>query len=64
MNIAQIESNLQELSKDLSKETFVYDFLVAYGSPKASISRLQNDNLYLAKELGEVLWKKKIGITS
>jgi type I restriction-modification system DNA methylase subunit len=60
MNIAQIEENLQTLLKSFTKETFIFDLLLAYGSPKASISRLQNGNLNLSKIDGEISWKKKV----
>ncbi len=60
MNIAQIEENLQTLIKSFTKETFIFDLLLAYGSPKASISRLQNGNLNLSKVDGEISWKKKV----
>jgi len=60
MNIAQIEENLQILIKSFTKETFIFDLLLAYGSPKASISRLQNGNLNLSKIDGEISWKKKV----
>lgn len=60
MNIAQIEENLQTLIKSYTKETFIFDLLLAYGSPKASISRLQNGNLNLSKVDGEISWKKKV----
>ncbi|PZX20120.1 type II restriction/modification system DNA methylase subunit YeeA [Breznakibacter xylanolyticus] len=60
MNIAQIEENLQTVIKSFSKESFIFDLLLAYGSPKASISRLQNGNLNLSKIDGEISWKKKV----
>ena len=60
MNIAQIENNLQNLIKNFSKDTFIFDLLLAYGLPKASITRLQNGNLNLSKVQGEVSWKKKV----
>lgn len=60
MNIAQIEENLQTLIKSFTKETFIFDLLLAYGSPKASISRLQKGNLNLSKVDGEISWKKKV----
>ena len=37
MNIAQIENNLQQLVKTFNKESFIYDLLLAYGQPKATI---------------------------
>ncbi len=60
MNITQIEENLQQLIKSYSKQEFIYDFLLAYGLPKATISRLKNGNLNLSKVDGEVSLKKKI----
>lgn len=60
MNIAQIEKNLQKLIKSFSKKTFIYDLLLAYGLPKASITRLQKGNLNLSKVDGEISWKKKV----
>lgn len=60
MNIAQIETNLQNLISSFNKGTFIYDFLLAYGQPKASITRLQQGSLNLSKEEGELAWKKKL----
>lgn len=60
MNIAQIEDNLQKLTKSFNKETFIYHLLLAYGQPKASIKRLQVGSMNLSKKEGEILWKKKL----
>ncbi|HDR51438.1 MAG TPA: class I SAM-dependent DNA methyltransferase [Mariniphaga anaerophila] len=60
MNPTQIEENLQQLVKSYSKQKFIYDFLLAYGLPKATISRLKNGNLNLSKVDGEVSLKRKI----
>lgn len=60
MNIAQVEQNLQNLIVNFNKDTFIFDFLLAYGLPKASITRLQTGNLNLSKIAGEVSWKKKV----
>lgn len=60
MNIAQIEENVQGLVKSFVKETFIFDLLLAYGLPKASISRLQKGNLNLSKINGDISWKKKL----
>lgn len=60
MNIAQIETNLQKLVKSIKKNSFIYDLLIAYGQPKASITRLQKGGLNLSKVEGEILWKKKL----
>ena len=60
MNINEIESNVANLYKPFSKEKFPYDFFLAYGLPKTSISRLLNGNLNLSKIPGEICWKKKV----
>jgi hypothetical protein len=60
MNITQIESNVQQLISAYQPDTFIYDLLLAYGQPKASIKRLQIGSLNLAKQLGEIAWKKKL----
>ena len=60
MNIAQIESNLQKMLKSFNKDSFIYDLLLAYGQPKASITRLQQGGLNLSKVKGEIAWKKKL----
>ena len=60
MNIAQVENNLQKLVKSFNADTFIYDFLLAYGNPKATIARLQQGGLNLSKNNGEILWKKKL----
>ena len=63
MNIAIIEENLQDLVNNFKlkpRECFIYDLLLAYGQPKASIARLQKGGLNLSKNSGEILWKKKL----
>ena len=60
MNIARIEQNTQNLMKSFSKENFIYDFLLAYGMPNASIARLKNGNMNMSKVAGEVSIKKKL----
>ena len=60
MNITQIEINVKNLLENFNQETFIYDLLLAFGLPKASISRLQKSGLNLSKIDGEILWKKKL----
>ncbi|MBK7667312.1 MAG: hypothetical protein IPJ32_08165 [Sphingobacteriaceae bacterium] len=60
MNSTQIENNLQKLIKKFSAATFIYDLLLAYGFPKASIKRLKEGGLNLSKVNGEIDWKKKL----
>lgn len=60
MNIAQIEEKIQELVESFNNGSFIYDLLLAYGLPKASITRLQKGDLNLSKKKGEISWKKKL----
>lgn len=67
MNITQIESNIETLVNDLNKQTFIYDFLAAYGTPNATIKKLQLGTLNLFKKADlfeegttDILWKKKL----
>jgi len=60
MNISQIESNVQGVVKSFNKDSLIYDLLLAYGQPKASIKRLQQGGLNLSKSEGGILWKKKL----
>jgi hypothetical protein len=60
MNITQIEQNVKNLINSLSKESFIFDLLLAYGLPKASITRLQKGNLNMSNTKGEISWKKKL----
>ena len=60
MNIAQVEEKLNIQTSNFDKENFIYDFLLTYGLPKASITRLKKGNLNLSKEENEISWKKKL----
>ncbi|MDD4564221.1 MAG: N-6 DNA methylase [Eubacteriales bacterium] len=60
MNISQIENNVNELLRLFKKDTFIFDLLLSYGVPRASITRLQKGNMNLSKNTGEVIWKKKL----
>jgi N-6 DNA Methylase len=61
MNLAQIEDNVQTLVADIKSETFIYDLLLAYNTPKSTIKRLQADGgLNLSKNKNELLWKSKL----
>lgn len=60
MTIDQIEENVKKLFQNkLSEETFVFDFLLAYGQPKTTVSRLKKGDYNLSKIPGEYFLKKK-----
>ena len=63
MNITQIEQNVQSLISTLNVETFIYEFLTAFGTPNATIKKLQIGSLNLSKKDNEILWKKKLYFT-
>ncbi len=58
MNIDQIEQSIKNLA--IFEETFVYDFLLAYGMPKATITLLEKGNYNSSKEDNEVFLAKKL----
>ena len=61
MRYAEVAENVKALVRDLpSPEEFVYEFLLAYGTPNASIARLKSGQMNLAKADGELLLKKKL----
>ena len=61
MKYSEVAENVKRLAGDLpSRDEFLYQLLMAYGQPKATIARLKSGALNLAKEPGEVLLKKKL----
>lgn len=63
MSIAQIEQNVKQVLLTSKQDTFIYDLLLAYGKPKASINRLQtpgSSGYNLSKQAGVVLWKSHV----
>ncbi|GAB4395941.1 MAG: hypothetical protein OHK0053_07830 [Microscillaceae bacterium] len=60
MSSHEIEQNVKRIIENFSKENFLYDLLLAYGIPKASITRLKSGDFNLSKVDGEILHKKKV----
>ncbi|QVY66876.1 DNA methyltransferase [Polaribacter sp. Q13] len=60
MNASQIEKKLQKLIANFNKQTFIYDLLLVYNLPKATITRLKKGIANLSKKDGEVSLKKKL----
>lgn len=60
MNSQQIEERLRKLVLDVSKEDFIYDLLLSYGLPKASITRLKQGSYDLSDKENTVSWKKRV----
>ncbi|WP_290742862.1 class I SAM-dependent DNA methyltransferase [Fibrobacter sp. UBA4309] len=62
-NVSEIESQVAALVERYPEgvdESFIYDLILAYGLPKASVTRLQNGTLNLATRPGEISWKGKL----
>lgn len=60
MTITQIENNITKLLKNFSEDNFIFEFLLCFGEPKATITRLQKGELNQLKTKGEVLHRKKV----
>lgn len=60
MTSKEIELNLAQITEKLNPEEFIYDFLLAFGISKTSISRLKKGDFNMSKVEGEILYKGKI----
>ncbi len=60
MTIIEIENNLNDLVANFNKETFIFDLLLAYGSPKSTIKRLQGSDHDKLSSSGELIVRKKV----
>ena len=55
-----IEHSIRRIFENFSQDEFIFDFLVAYGISKTSVTRLKKGDFNLSKVQGEVLYKKKL----
>lgn len=60
MNRTQIETNLKDLVKNISPDSFIYDLLLAYGTPKTTVTLLKKGNRNLSKADGQIILKRKL----
>jgi len=60
MTITQIETNITKLLKNFTQDTFIFEFLLAYGEPKSTITLLKKGDLNQLESKGEVLLRKKV----
>ena len=58
--LEKIEFSLNEITRNLDEENFIFDFLSAFDQPKASIKRLKNGDYNQSNNENEIIWKKKI----
>ena len=54
MILKELENNLRKIIENLNQDTFIYDLLLAYNLPKATVTRLQKGSANLSKVRGEV----------
>ncbi len=60
MDLDRLEMELKNIVGKQPGIDFIFDLLLAYGQPKASITRLKKGDYNLAENRGELLWKKKV----
>lgn len=60
MNILEIENNLSHLVANFDKKTFIFDLLLAYGTPKSTIKRLEGSDHDKLTCKGELVLRKKL----
>ena len=60
MTIIEIENNLHNLVANFDKETFIYELLLAYGTPKSTIKRLEGSDHDKLASQGELILRKKL----
>jgi type II restriction/modification system DNA methylase subunit YeeA len=60
MTIIEIENNLNALVTNFDKESFIYDLLLAYGTPKSTIKRLEGSDHDRLDSSGELVLRKKL----
>ena len=60
MTNIEIENNLNNLISNFNKETFIFDLLLAYGTPKSTIKRLIGSDHDKLDTNGELIFRKKL----
>lgn len=60
MTIIEIENSLNTLISNFNKETFIFDLLLAYGTPKSTIKRLVGSDHDKLVSHGELIVRKKL----
>ena len=60
MNISQIQENLENILSSFREESFIFELLLAYGIPRATITLLKTGKHNLSKIEGQIILKKKL----
>jgi len=62
--VFEIETNVERIVEEHRENgvtlDFIYDFILAYGLPRASVTRLKKGDHNLSKRPGEICWKGKL----
>lgn len=60
INLVNLQENLENLSQNFSKETFIFDLLSAYELPKSTISLLSKNPFKLSGNSDQIILKNKV----
>lgn len=60
INLVNLQENLENLSQNFSKETFIFDLLAVYELPKSTISLLSKNPSKLSGKEDQVILKNKV----
>ncbi|MFD1630563.1 class I SAM-dependent DNA methyltransferase [Pseudopedobacter beijingensis] len=60
MKKSEIQQNLQQIINNIDEENFIYNFLLAFGLSKTTITRLKKGDYNLSNKEGELFYKSKI----
>ena len=64
INTENLEKDIRAIAERKDQDSFIFDLLLAYGLPKASIARLKDGNRDQSKSENAILWKKKLYFVS
>lgn len=60
INLVTLQENLENLSQNFSKETFLFELLSIYGLPKSTVSLLSKNPSKLSGKDGQIILKNKV----
>lgn len=60
MTVVEIENNLHLLVSSFDQENFIFDLMLAYGTPRSTIKRLQGSDHDKLSSNGELVVRKKL----
>jgi hypothetical protein len=60
VNLLKLQENLEDLSQNFSKETFIFELLAAYELPKSTISLLSKNPSKLSVKKDQIILKNKV----